>query len=73
MSQVQRILPEASDPSDVARVVRVLRQSGPLLLSELLQHPDLEGWGSARVDGAVVGAWSRALISVDARDLFVAL
>lgn len=67
-----RILPETSD-SDVAQVLRALRQSGPMPLRELQDHPELDGWQAARVDDAVVAAWSRDLISIDPRDLLVVL
>lgn len=73
MSQVQRSLPRTGDRSDVARVVCALRQSGPMSMSELLEHPDLADWPSHRIDEAVVAAWSRDLISIDPRDLLVVL
>jgi hypothetical protein len=73
MSQVQRSLPGAWDQSDVAQVVRTLREAGPMRLSDLLRHPDLVGWRSDRLNDAVVVAWADDLISIDPRDLLVAL
>ena len=73
MCQSQRSLPGAWDQSDVAQVVRTLRQAGPMRLSELLGHPDLAGWRAERLNDAVVVAWADDLISIDPRDLLVAL
>jgi hypothetical protein len=61
------------DDADVTLVLRVLHRSGPLPMSELSQSQDLAGWTRRRVEHAVVTAWSRNLIFVDARDLLVAL
>ena len=61
------------EQTDVARVVRVLRRSGPQPLGELASDPDLAGWSAERVEHAVVSARSRNLISIDPRDLLVAL
>ena len=72
MSQPQRILPETSE-SDVDQVLRVLRQSGPMPLRELQDHPEFDGWQAGRVNDAVVVAWSRDRISIDPRDLLVVL
>jgi hypothetical protein len=61
------------DDADVTRVVRALRRSGPLPMSELHLTADLAGWTRQRVEHAVVTAWSSNLIFVDTRDLLVAL
>jgi hypothetical protein len=73
MSQAQRDLSRAWAEADVAHVLRVLRRSGPRLLSDLLDDEDLAGWSSRRLQEAVVSAWSRNLISITAGDLLVAL
>jgi hypothetical protein len=73
MSEVQRSLPGAWDQSDVTRVLHALRHSGPMPVSELQDHPDLDGWHSDRVYDAVVAAWSHDLISIDPRDLLIVL
>jgi hypothetical protein len=73
MSQVQRSLPGAWDQSDVDRVVCTLREAGPMRWSDLLGHPDLAGWRPDRLNDAVVVAWADDLISIDPRDLLVAL
>jgi hypothetical protein len=59
--------------TDVARVVSVLRRSGPQDLRALVDDPALAPWPPQRVEDAVVSAWSRNLISVDPGDLLVAL
>lgn len=59
--------------TDATRVVRVLHLSGPLLLRELADCPELEDWPSERIEHAIVSAWSRGLIFIDYRDLLVAL
>jgi hypothetical protein len=61
------------EQTDVARVVRALRRSGPRPLGDLARDPDLADWPPERVEDAVVGAWSHNLISIDPRDLLVAL
>lgn len=61
------------DDADVTQVVRALHRSGPLPLAELNHTTDLDGWSRQRVEHAVVSAWSRNLIFVDAQDLLVAL
>jgi hypothetical protein len=61
------------DAEDVAHVLRVLHRAGPLPLRELTDDPDLADWPPERVEQAVVSAWSRALIFVDAHDLIVPL
>jgi hypothetical protein len=74
MGQAQRDLPRSSEEeTDVAQVVHALRRFGPRPLDELLDDPYLEGWSTQRLEGAVVSAWSRNLISIDAGDLLVAL
>ena len=51
----------------------VLRRSGPRLLTELMDDEAFDGWSSHRLEGAVVSAWSRNVISITAGDLIVAL
>jgi hypothetical protein len=73
MGQAQRDLPRSWEETDVAQVLQALRRFGPRPLDELLDDPHLEGWSLQRLEGAVVSAWSRNLISIDAGDLLVAL
>ena len=62
------------DPDrDAADLARTLRRSGPLDLGELSQQPDLHDWSIARLEGAVVSAWSHNLIFIDVRDNLVAI
>ena len=62
------------DPDrDAADLTRALRRGGPLHLDELRQQPDLDDWSVARLEGAVVSAWSHNLIFIDARDYLVAI
>ena len=61
------------EQTDVARVLRALRRSGPQAFGELTRNPDLADWPTERIEHAVVTAWSRNLISIDPRDLLVAL
>lgn len=51
----------------------VLRRTGPRLLTELMDDHEFDGWPSQRLEGAVVSAWSRNVISITAGDLIVAL
>jgi hypothetical protein len=73
MSQAQRDLPRAWAEADVAHVLGVLRRTGPRLLTELMDDEEFDGWPSQRLEGAVVSAWSRNVISITAGDLIVAL
>ncbi|HEY0903082.1 MAG TPA: hypothetical protein VGE14_04260 [Marmoricola sp.] len=61
------------EDGDVDRVVRLLRDCGPLPLDALGQESALADWPAQRVQQAVVSAWSHNLIYVDASDLLVAL
>jgi hypothetical protein len=73
MTDAHRDLPARWEESDVACVVRTLHHSGPRLLRELLDDPDLDGWPVQRLEDAVISAWSLNLIFVDTSDLLVAL
>jgi hypothetical protein len=59
--------------SDAVLVARTLRSAGPLHLDELRAQPELHGWSEPRLENAVASAWSRDLVSVNARDKLVAL
>ena len=74
MAEAQRN-PRAISPDteDVAHVLRVLHEVGPLPLRELADDPELADWPPERIEHAVVSAWSRALVFVDTRDLVIAL
>jgi hypothetical protein len=63
----------AREESDLACVLSTLRHSGPLELEDLRDAPEIADWPARRLEQAVVTAWSRNLISVDRRDLLVAL
>jgi hypothetical protein len=63
----------ARKENDLACVLGMLRRSGPLDLDDLRDAPELADWPAQRLEQAVVTAWSRNLISVDQRDLLVAL
>jgi hypothetical protein len=73
MPEAQPTLPRRRDAADVARVVRVLRLTGPLTLTGLAHQPDLSAWSRDRLESAVVSAWSGAQIFIDTRDLLVAI
>jgi len=73
MVDAQHSVSGPSEQADAARVLRALRRSGPQPLKELARDPDLADWPPERVEHAVVTAWSRNLISIDPRDLLVAL
>jgi hypothetical protein len=73
MTASRRHLPEFESRADVARVVALLRRTGPLTLHDLLDEPELEDWPSERAETAVTAAWSRTLIFVDPEDQLVAL
>jgi len=73
MTAIRRHLPYAESRADVARVVALLRRTGPLTLHEMLDEPELEDWPSERAETAVTAAWSRTLIFVDPEDQLVAL
>jgi hypothetical protein len=73
MTEAHRTLPGPWEDADVARIIRALRRSGPLLLRDLTREPELVGWPAQRIEHAVVSAWSRNLIFIDQRDLLVAL
>ncbi|HEX2893486.1 MAG TPA: hypothetical protein VHO29_05730 [Marmoricola sp.] len=73
MSQVQRAPSRTWVETDVAQMLRALRSSGPVSLADLLDDPELDGWSARRLEHAVVMAWSDSLISIDPRDLLVAL
>lgn len=73
MTEAQGTLLGPWEDTDVARVVRVLHQSGPLPLRDLTREPDLANWPAHRIEHAIVSAWSRKLIFIDNRDLLVAI
>lgn len=73
MTELRRTLPGPWHEADVAVVVHLLRTSGPLPMRELATEPALLDWTAARIENAVVGAWSQDLIFVDDRDLIVAI
>jgi hypothetical protein len=73
MIEARRNLGAAWVDTDVTRVVRVLHHAGPLPLRDLADDPELEDWPPERIEQAIVTAWSRGLIFIDARDLFVAI
>ena len=73
MAGAERSLPRYGDDIDVARVVHVLQRNGPLPVSDLADQPDLADWPAARVEHAIVSAWSSTLIYIDARDRLVAI
>jgi hypothetical protein len=73
MTELQRSLFDPSEEADVARIVHTLHRVGPLPLRDLHREPELVCWTSQRVERAVVSAWSRNLIFIDARDLLVAI
>jgi hypothetical protein len=77
MSGAQRSLPWSGDWSgddvDVARLMHVLEKLGPLPMGDLAAELDHAGWPAARVEHAIVSAWSRALIFIDRGDRLVAI
>ena len=73
MNGVRRHVQELERPTDVARVVALLRRDGPMTLPMLGNEPELLGWSAERVQAAVTAAWARTLIFIDARDRLVAL
>ena len=73
MTAFRRHLQELESRADVARVVALLRRTGPLTLHDMLDEPELEDWPSERAETAVTAAWSRTLIFVDPEDQLVAL
>jgi len=73
MTAFRRNLHDFESRADVARVVALLRRTGPLTLHDMLDEPEMEDWPSERAETAVTAAWSRTLIFVDPEDQLVAL
>ena len=73
MTEAHRSLAEVRGETDLACIVGTLRRSGPLRLVELHDEPALADWPNQRLEQAVVTAWSQNLISIDQRDLLIAL
>lgn len=71
MTESPRGLPHQWEENDVSQVVLALHRSGPLRLQDLPGEPGLAHWTAARLEEAVVAAWSRDLIFVDSRDRLV--
>lgn len=65
--------PEFSSGGDARAVARMLHKAGPLDITELRDQPELADWSAARVEDAVVCAWSDNLIFIDTGDHLVAI
>lgn len=58
---------------DADEVIGVLDTNGPRSLASLRDHPAFAGWPRARLERAVVEAWTTDRLSLDVEDRLVAL